>query len=103
MSGVLPLDLVPTSGAAAAKEVLAAVTTLRSVGAGGGWGGGGGCPAYRSLTPDKLSALRSGTSLLIRSVCVPLYSIAFFIFQNVHDFAYKILIVRCRVLMELFV
>jgi len=67
MSGVLPLDLVPTSGAGAAKEVLAAVTTLRSAGTGGGWGGGGGgCPAYRSLTPDKLSALRSGTSLLIR-------------------------------------
>ena len=64
MSGVLPLELAPPPPApgdpGSAKTLLAAVTTTtRSSYSNGG-------PVYRSLTPDKLSALRSGSSMLIR-------------------------------------
>ena len=64
MSGVLPLELAPPPTApgdpGSAKTLLAAVTTTtRSSYSNGG-------PVYRSLTPDKLSALRSGSSMLIR-------------------------------------
>jgi ankyrin repeat protein len=68
MSGVLPVELAPPSaatsgGAPTAKSILAAVTTANRH-SNGSYSSSS--PVYRSLTPDKLSALRSGTSMLIR-------------------------------------